>query len=192
MPEKTLEQRAAEALEIDVDDVLGSRLESDGNLIAVTRFGEKVRIPKGRGEIELLVGPGAQPELFDPPEISEDAAEDLPQLDQTQSPAAAEAGQRQRDAAAEDLEVERPEESTGELKATDPDPDPAVDPEGDPEGDRKDRFEVFKGEDGKFYFRRIAPNGEIVASSEAYQRQKDAIEEASSQAAAEGLEVEKV
>ncbi|MEX2439678.1 MAG: DUF1508 domain-containing protein [Actinomycetota bacterium] len=186
MPEKTLEQRAAEALEIDVDDVLGTRLESDGNLIAVTKFGEKVRIPKGRGEIELLVGPGAQPELFDPPEISEDAAEDLPQLDQTQSPAAAEAGQRQRDAAAEGLEVERPAESTGELKATDPDP------EGDPEGDRKDRFEVFKGEDGKFYFRRIAPNGEIVASSEAYQRQKDAIEEASSQAAAEGLEVEKV
>jgi uncharacterized protein YegP (UPF0339 family) len=36
------------------------------------------------------------------------------------------------------------------------------------------RIELFKGEDGKWYFRFIAANNEIVATSEAYTNKVDA------------------
>lgn len=62
--------------------------------------------------------------------------------------------------------------------------------DGAPPTSALDHFEVFKGEDKQFYFRRVAANGEIVASSEGYKRQKDAFAEAETQA--DGLEVRKV
>ena len=45
-----------------------------------------------------------------------------------------------------------------------------------------DRYEVFEGTDGQFYFRRVASNGEIVASSEGYEDRDSAVAEATRQA----------
>jgi uncharacterized protein YegP (UPF0339 family) len=77
--------------------------------------------------------------------------------------------------------ADAPEEDLPELK------DDLVDaePQGPP-----DHFELFKGEDKAWYFRRVAANGETVAGSEGYKRLKDAAEEAERQA--DGLEVVKV
>jgi len=57
---------------------------------------------------------------------------------------------------------------------------PVAQPEGAPVPatvSEPDRFEVFKGKDGQWYFRRVAANGEIVSSSEGYKRRKDAVDE---------------
>lgn len=61
--------------------------------------------------------------------------------------------------------------------------------EGEPQGD-PDHFELFKGEDKEWYFRRVAANGETVSASEGYRRLKDAAAEAERQA--DGLAVIKV
>jgi uncharacterized protein YegP (UPF0339 family) len=45
---------------------------------------------------------------------------------------------------------------------------------GKPKGERKMRADVFRGEDGQWYFRIVAENGEPVAHSEGYKNQKDA------------------
>ena len=39
-----------------------------------------------------------------------------------------------------------------------------------------DPFEVFRGEDGQWYWRLKAANGEIIAQSEGYQRRQSALE----------------
>ena len=36
------------------------------------------------------------------------------------------------------------------------------------------KFEIFKGEDGNWYFRIVARNGKVIANSEGYER-KDSI-----------------
>ena len=57
---------------------------------------------------------------------------------------------------------------------------PVAQPEGDaaPEVDENpDHFEVFKGKDAQWYFRRVAANGKIVHPSEGYKRRKDAVDE---------------
>lgn len=37
------------------------------------------------------------------------------------------------------------------------------------------KFEVFKGEDGQYYFRLRSSNGKIVAPSEGYKRKQSAL-----------------
>ena len=37
-----------------------------------------------------------------------------------------------------------------------------------------DRLEVFQGEDGQWYWHRVAPNGEQISHGEAYTRKDDA------------------
>lgn len=37
-----------------------------------------------------------------------------------------------------------------------------------------EKFEIFNGEDGQFYFRLKAPNGEVVAVSEGYTQKHNA------------------
>lgn len=62
------------------EDVLGTRPETTGDLIAVTKFGNKVRITTD-GEVQVLMGPGmpATPDVYEPPEIEAPAVDvDLP------------------------------------------------------------------------------------------------------------------
>jgi uncharacterized protein YegP (UPF0339 family) len=58
--------------------------------------------------------------------------------------------------------------------------DVAFDSAGDPlvVPPREDHWEVFKGDDGDWYIRRIAPNGEPVAISEGHVNRSDAYDEA--------------
>lgn len=39
---------------------------------------------------------------------------------------------------------------------------------------KKPTFDLFKGEDGQYYFNLVAPNGETVASSEGYESRSGA------------------
>lgn len=41
---------------------------------------------------------------------------------------------------------------------------------------RRDRAELFQGKDDQFFFRIVAPNGEVIAQSEGYSRKSDARE----------------
>jgi len=43
-----------------------------------------------------------------------------------------------------------------------------------------DRVEVFRGDDGLWYWHRVAPNNEIMADSEGYQNRADAMKTATS------------
>lgn len=77
----------AEALEAatgqrhHAEDITGSRVEPDGDTIATTRFGVKARITTD-GEVQLLVGPGSAPDVYDPPEPQAgDDLDDLPPLE---------------------------------------------------------------------------------------------------------------
>ena len=45
-----------------------------------------------------------------------------------------------------------------------------------------DKWKVFLGADDQWYFRRVAPNGEIVAQSEGYIEKVSAVSEATRQA----------
>ena len=39
---------------------------------------------------------------------------------------------------------------------------------------KKPTFDLFKGEDGQYYFNLVAPNGETIATSEGYERKAGA------------------
>ena len=45
-----------------------------------------------------------------------------------------------------------------------------------------DKWKVYRGHDDQYYFRRVAPNGEIVAQSEGYIEKASAVAEATRQA----------
>ena len=45
-----------------------------------------------------------------------------------------------------------------------------------------DKWKVYKGTDSQYYFRRVAPNGEVVAQSEGYIEKASAVSEATRQA----------
>ncbi|MGQ0670425.1 MAG: YegP family protein [Actinomycetota bacterium] len=88
--------RAAKALskalghKVSADDLGGIREEPGGDLIVVTAFGHKARITAA-DEVELLTGPGSQPEVFEPPEPPaepSEAQEDLPPLQESVAPEA--------------------------------------------------------------------------------------------------------
>jgi hypothetical protein len=81
-------ERAAKALSEHFNvkhvpsDILGTREETTGDLIAVSKFGNKVRITDDG--VEVLMGPGkpADPTIYEPPELPQaDTAEDLPPLE---------------------------------------------------------------------------------------------------------------
>lgn len=78
-----------------------------------------------------------------------------------------------------------PEDDVESLKPLEETPgyDIPDDQDQDADDSTPDRWEVFKGEDGQFYFRRLAGNNEVVAQSEGYLKRRDAVEEAERQAA---------
>jgi Rho termination factor, N-terminal domain len=78
-------------------DIIGTRVESTGDVIVVTSAGVKARVTTD-GEVQHLVGPQAAPDIYEPPEFTPGAediaagAEDLPPLEPIASPDALASG----------------------------------------------------------------------------------------------------
>lgn len=80
--------RVADVLGISAEDVLSSREEPDGSIVAVTADGYKVRVNPA-GEPEIMVGPGRVTEVLEPveePEAEADQSGDLPALEEQSGP----------------------------------------------------------------------------------------------------------
>ncbi len=149
--ERELRQRAAATLAIAPRAILGARLHR------VDEWSDPV----------LVVVTSAGQKL----RLSPDGTEIL------KGPASA--GAAVRTAPPLPLPAEEPEDL---MPLIEDDPDIAIDGAGDPlvvpPAGRADRYEVFRGDDDLWYIRRIAANGEPVATSEGHVNRKDAHDEA--------------
>jgi hypothetical protein len=152
---KGSKEHAAAELGIDPSDVVSARSDPEqGCVFAVTKIGQKVKLIDGHPP-EVLTGPGSEAE-------GDAATVEAPAV-----PLPAEEP--------DDLPPLMEDEQGEDAGLTSPQPDGGS-------GANPDHFEVFRGEDGQFYIRRMSGNGEEVAVSEGHKRRKDAVDEAEREA----------
>jgi hypothetical protein len=201
MAEQDPKAYAAETLGIPVENVWGTSVDGDGNTIAVTGSGNKHQIAPD-GTVTTLVGPGN--ELADlmanpvePPEadpIVRAEPEDLKPLEEgapTSAEALAAAVGKPLDekgyVVPDGQEALAPIDDSA-TPVADGDPVPVTDGATPVADATPDHFEVYKGEDKKFYFARVSGgNNKRVDVSAPHVRRKDAVTEAEREAG--GLEV---
>jgi len=114
------EQVAQDAMDAgdlgEAAEILGTRVESTGDVIVVTSAGVKARVTRG-GDVEHLVGPQAAPDIYEPPEFTpadEDVAagaEDLPPLEPTEPAEALEPVEQDAEVTDEEPVAEAPKKS---------------------------------------------------------------------------------
>lgn len=140
---KALEDASADGTEYDFGNPVDWSEKDDGSVVVITSAGQKVVVAPD-GTTEIVMGPGyAEPEVVEAEPLPEGPPPPLDPIEPGLTSAT----------------VSWPTEPTEVLLV--PDPHAQVELE-------LDRVERFQGEDGQWYFRGVARNGEVVYPSEGY------------------------